>query len=72
VDRVEHLQTEAYKTRVLIEVAAYPYADRMRNIKARIKVIAQMAATYLVIEPHRVSIDFREVDFDCWTTGSKD
>jgi phenylpyruvate tautomerase PptA (4-oxalocrotonate tautomerase family) len=71
VDRVEHLQTEAYKTRVLIEVAAYPYADRMRNIKARIKVIAQMAAIYLGIEPDRVSIDFREVDFDCWTTGGK-
>jgi hypothetical protein len=54
---------------VILEVAAFPYEDRMRDIKQRIRNIAVRIADLLGLDPEDVSITFIKVDFDCWTTA---
>lgn len=56
--------------KALIVVEAYPYEDRMSNLKERLANIANDLAELYDLDSDDVSITFRPVGFDCWTTGA--
>lgn len=57
------------KTDVIIEIAAYDFEDRMRNIDERIKNIAMSVKKMLEMESHQaVSITFIPVQQRCWAS----
>ena len=56
--------------KVLVEVAAYPFKDRMSNITERIANIALNIARLFDVDPDEVGITFIEVNIGNWTTGA--
>ena len=52
--------------KVIIEIAAFAYLDRMRNLSHRLELIAEWVRDDLGLEPGSVSITFIKVEHDCW------